>query len=146
MLEVNSNPAIQVVLEIGSLSQQVEVKADAAMAETQSNSISQVIDQQRVVDLPLNGRQATQLVLLSGAATLPPSNGVISSKNYPSSLVISVAGGQSNGTYYLLDGGDHNDKYGNVNLPFPFPDALQEFSVQTNTTQANFGVGAGVVR
>ena len=55
------------------------------------------------------------------------------SKNYFSSTTISVAGGQANGINYLLDGGDNNDSFTNVNLPFPFPDAIQEFSVQTSS-------------
>ncbi|MDQ2946440.1 MAG: carboxypeptidase-like regulatory domain-containing protein [Acidobacteriota bacterium] len=63
VLHVNTNPSIHVVLQIGALSQAIEVSANANMVETQTNSISQVIDQRRVVDLPLNGRQATQLIL-----------------------------------------------------------------------------------
>src|SRR5262249_11930165 len=54
-------------------------------------------------------------------------------------------GGQANGTYYLLDGGDHNDAFGAINLPLPFPDALLEFSVQTNAIPASYGVRAGAV-
>ena len=144
-LQVNTNPTINVVLEVGALSQSMEVRATAEMAETQTSGISQVIDQRRVVDLPLNGRQPTQLVLLSGAAVVSPPSDLASSKNYPSSTTISVAGGQANGTYYLLDGGDHLDAFGAINLPIPFPDALQEFSVQTNSIPATYGVRAGGV-
>ncbi len=145
VLQVNTNPTVNVVLEVGALTQSVEVRAAAEMAETQTSGISQVIDQRRVVDLPLNGRQPTQLVLLSGAAVVSPPSDLASSKNYPSSTTISVAGGQANGTYYLLDGADHNDAFGAINLPVPFPDALQEFSVQTNSIPANYGVRAGGV-
>ncbi|MBS1829475.1 MAG: carboxypeptidase regulatory-like domain-containing protein [Acidobacteria bacterium] len=145
VLQVNANPVINIQLELGQVSQEVQVTANAAMAETQSNSISQVIDNQRVVELPLNGRDPTQLVLLSGAAVIAPPSDLKSSKNYPSSAAISVAGGQSNGTYYLLDGGDHADSFGLINLPLPFPDAVQEFSVQTNAIPANYGVRAGAV-
>ena len=145
LLQVNTNPTIKVILEVGSISQQIEVHASAAMAETQTVGISQVIDERRVVDLPLNGRQPTQLVLLSGAAVTAPPSDLASSKNYPSSTTIAVAGGQANGTYYLLDGGDHNDAFGAINLPIPFPDALQEFSVQTNAIPATYGDRAGGV-
>jgi hypothetical protein len=140
---VNSNPQINVVVHLGSVTEAVHVVANAALLESQNSSVSQVIDQQRVVGLPLNGRQATQLILLSGAATTPPARDLVSSKNYPSSVVVSVAGGQANGTQYLLDGGDHMDKFGLINLPIPFPDALQEFSVQTGTLSADYGVRAG---
>jgi hypothetical protein len=145
VLQVNTNPTINVVLEVGALTQSVEVQAAAEMAETQTSGISQVIDQRRVVDLPLNGRQPTQLVLLSGAAVISPPSDLASSKNFPSSTTIAVAGGQANGTYYLLDGADHNDAFGAINLPLPFPDALQEFSVQTNSIPATYGVRAGGV-
>ena len=68
-LQVNSNPVIPVSLEIGQVSEQVEVSADAALVETRSTGIGQVIDNQRVLELPLNGRQATELIFLSGMAT-----------------------------------------------------------------------------
>jgi hypothetical protein len=143
ILQVAMNPEVNVALEVGALSQEIEVSVNAAMVETQSTGVSQVIDQRRVVDLPLNGRQPTELILLSGAAVQAPASDVASSKNYPSSTTISVAGGQINGTYYLLDGGDHNDFFGTINLPLPFPDALQEFSVQTSTVPASYGVRGG---
>ncbi len=145
ILQVNTNPTLNPVLEPGLVSQQIEVHADVQMAETQTTGISQVIDQRRVVDLPLNGRQPTQLVLLSGAAVTAPPSDLASSKNYPSSTTIAVAGGQANGTYYLLDGGDHNDAFGSINLPIPFPDLLHEFSVQTNAIPASYGERAGGV-
>ena len=64
LLQVNTNPTVNIVLEIGAVSQSIEVRATAEMAETQTSGVSQVTDQRRVVDLPLNGRQPTQLVLL----------------------------------------------------------------------------------
>ena len=68
VLQVNTNPQINVTLKVGSLSEQVEVQANASMVESHSNGIGQVIDQARVLELPLNGRQVTQLVILSGGA------------------------------------------------------------------------------
>ncbi|MBA3712027.1 MAG: TonB-dependent receptor [Pyrinomonadaceae bacterium] len=145
VLQVNTNPVINITLQLGTIDQVVEVHANALMTETQTNSISQVIDERRVVDLPLNGRQPTQLILLSGAAVTAPPSDLASSKNYPTSAPIAVAGGQANGTYYLVDGGDYNDAFGAINLPLPFPDALQEFSVQTSAIPASYGVRAGAV-
>ena len=66
VLQVNNNPVINIKLELGSVSQQIEVVANASMVEAQTTSVSQVIDQRRVVDLPLNGRQPTQLVCRPG--------------------------------------------------------------------------------
>src|SRR6185312_12432244 len=118
-------------------------QASASMVQTQDTSVSQVIDERRINDLPLNGRQATSLVLLSGAAATAPGGDMSGSKNFYTSTTISIAGGQANGTNYLLDGGDNNDTFSNVNLPFPFPDALQEFSVETSSLPARNGLHPG---
>lgn len=144
-LQVGNNVQVNVTLQLGSVRETVEVTASAAMLETKENSVSQVIDTRRIEDLPLNGRQPTQLILLSGAALTAPSGGMTGSKNYFSSTTISVAGGQANGVNYLLDGGDNNDSFTNVNLPIPFPDALQEFTVQTSSLPARYGLHPGAV-
>lgn len=142
---VSNNLRIDIALQVGELSQEVQVSATASMVETRENSISQVIDQARIVDLPLNGRQATDLIVLSGGAVNAPAGSLITTKNYPSSAAISVAGGAPTGNNYLLDGGDNNDAFTNVNLPYPFPDAVQEFSVQTSGLSARYGVHPGSV-
>ncbi|MEO8053255.1 MAG: hypothetical protein ABI833_22875 [Acidobacteriota bacterium] len=72
VLQVSNDVLINVPLQLGSVSQQVQVTADAAMVQTQDTTISQVVDQRRIVDLPLNGRQATDLILLSGGAAIAP--------------------------------------------------------------------------
>ena len=54
-------------------------------------------------------------------------------------MTISVAGGQANGITYIMDGGTHNDPFNNLNLPTPFPDALQEFKVETSSLPARYG-------
>ena len=143
VLQVNDNVQLNVSFEVGDVTERVEVVAGAAMVQTQSNAISQVVDQKRIVDLPLNGRQPTQLVLISGAATVSPPGDFSGSKNYPSSITISVAGGQADGTNYVLDGGDNVDRFTNINLPFPFPDALQEFSLETSALPARNGTQPG---
>ena len=143
VLQVDTNPTIAVTLKVGSISEQVEVQASAAMVETHSTGIGQVVDQQRVVDLPLNGRYATDLVLLAGAAAIAPNADLVSAKNYPNEAVYSVAGGQAIGTTYILDGATHNDPFNNLNLPLPFPDALQEFKVETSALPAQYGQHSG---
>jgi len=143
VLQVNVNPAVNFTLQVGEVTQQVEVQATASMAETETAAIGQVINSQSVDDLPLNGRNPAQLVVLSGASV--QINGYIGSKNYPTSETIAVAGGDTNGTEYLMDGGYHNDVFSAVNLPLPFPDILQEFSVQTSSIPASYGERAGGV-
>src|SRR5437667_12550386 len=68
VLQVNINPTINITLQVGAASQAIQVQANAAMVETQSNAVGTVFDNQRVLDLPLNGRQATALIQLAGAA------------------------------------------------------------------------------
>ncbi len=144
VLQVGSSISVNIAMQVGGVSESVEVTAGTQMVETRESGVAQVIDEKRINDLPLNGRQATQLVLLSGASYQPPGgNSMVGSKNYNSSTTISVAGGQFNGTAYLLDGGDNTDTMTNVNLPFPFPDALQEFSVETSALSARFGTHPG---
>ena len=139
VLQVGSSPVMNIRLEVGQVSETVEVQANAAMVETRATGISQVIDNTRVLELPLNGRQVTELVLLSGVATVS-SQGTLNpgSRNYPT-LVIQVAGGMQAGLTYNLDGGNHNDPYNNLNLPLPFPDAMQEFKVETSGLAAQYG-------
>lgn len=143
VLQVASNPMIDATLQVGAVGQQVVVEESAAMVETRSSGVGQVVDQQRVVDLPLNGRLATDLIYLAGAAAVAPNADLVSAKNYPNETVASVAGGLANGTTYLLDGGTHNDPFNNLNLPLPFPDALQEFKVETSALPAQYGQHAG---
>jgi hypothetical protein len=144
-LEVGNNIQINPQLNVGSASEHVEVQASGATLETETSTFKQVIDQARITELPLNGRQATQLVLISGGAV--SSSGInqdmVGSKNYASSVVIAVAGSQGNYNNYVLDGGYHTDNFTNVNLPFPFPDALHEFSVESNSLPARSGVHPG---
>ena len=73
VLQVGSNPNIDVALKVGSVTEQVQVEANASQVETRSTGVGQVIDNQRVLELPLNGGQATELIYQSGIAT--PVNG-----------------------------------------------------------------------
>lgn len=147
VLEVNTNPTINLGLQVGNISQTVEVRANAAMVESQSNSIGQVIEPEQVVDLPLNSRQPTQLIALAGGTVNTGSNssGLVGNLDYPSAVSFSVAGSQRNGTNYLLDGAANMDYRTNIGSPMPFPDALQEFKVETSTVPASSGSRPGGV-
>jgi carboxypeptidase family protein len=139
VLQVGGNPTVDIPLKVGTVSEQVQVEANATLVETRSAGIGQVIDNQRVLELPLNGRQVTELIYLSGMATQVNGAGLNSGvRNFPTAD-ISVAGGLSNGLTFRLDGATHNDPYNNLNLPLPFPDALQEFKVETSALPAQYG-------
>ena len=144
ILQVGDNRVVNVVLQIGAVSETVEVQADAAMVETRNTGIGQVLDNVRVLELPLNGRQVTELITLSGAVTTSATGGT-TERNYPT-IAISVGGGHDNMLTYRMDGGSHNDPYNNLNMPLPFPDALQEFKVETSAIPARHGQhSAGLV-
>src|SRR5262249_24422867 len=68
VLQVNSNPVINVILQVGQVSDEVEVQANATLVETRSTAVGQVMENVRILELPLNGRQVTDLIVLSGAA------------------------------------------------------------------------------
>ena len=138
ILQVNSNPTIEIGLAVGNIGEEVTVTAATSTIETRSIAVGQVIDNQLVTEIPLNGRQATELIFLSGLATSAPAGDLNTNKNYPT-VTISVAGGQANGITYIMDGGTHNDPFNNLNLPTPFPDALQEFKVETSSLPARYG-------
>jgi hypothetical protein len=138
ILQVGSNPVVNVSLAIGTLGETVTVNADATLIETHSTGVGQVIDNQRVTELPLNGRQVTELIFLSGLATSAPAQDLNTNKNFPT-VTISVAGGQANGISFIMDGGSHNDPFNNLNLATPFPDAIQEFKVETSALPARYG-------
>jgi hypothetical protein len=145
VIQVGNELRVDVKLQVGGVAQTVQVTAAASMVQTEDQSISQVVDRQRTVDLPLNGRQATQLILLTPGTANAPATDLASSKNYPSAVTLSVAGAQATNINYLMDASDNNDAFTNVNLPFPFPDAIQEFSVQTSGLSAQYGVHPGAV-
>ena len=138
VLQVGTSPSINVTLTIGAMSETVSVTADAMMVESRSTGVGQVVDSRLVTELPLNGRQATELVLLSGLAVQAPTSGLQSNRNFPT-ITISVAGGSAAGVTYIMDGATHNDPHNNLNLPTPFPDALEEFKVETSSLPARYG-------
>src|SRR6266516_740957 len=136
VLQVGSSPGMKIGLEVGQVTEAVEVQADAALVETRNTGVGQVIDNVRVLELPLNARNVQQLIALSGNAIGGGATGT--NRQYPTD-VISVGGGLTSGLTYVLDGGTHNDPYSGFNQPLPFPDALQEFKVETSSVPAQYG-------
>ncbi len=137
VLQVATSPNIDVQLSVGAVSETVQVEANAARVETENTSVGTVIENQRIIDLPLNGRQATDLIQLTGAA-IPA--GVNGTAGFPGGQNIAIAGGLLSGVGYFLDGSLYNNPFDATNLPFPFPDALQEFKVETSTLTAQNGM------
>ncbi len=138
---------INVHLEIGEATQQITVAESSVQVNTVAPVLSQVIEQSRVINLPLNGRNAADLTLLVPGANTANGHGATQgdTKQVPGAESISVNGARPDQISYNLDGANNQDLMSNTNNPFPFPDALQEFSVLTNSFDAQYGANAGAV-
>ena len=134
-------------LTVGTTTETVTVVGNALQVDTTTSTLKQVIEEQRISELPLNGRNAAQLTLLVAGAVNSPNGGADqgATKTFPGAVTFSANGARQNAISYQLDGGNYVDEYTNVNQPFPFPDALQEFSVQTSNYSAEYGSNAGGV-
>src|SRR5881392_3558833 len=143
VLQVNSSTVVNPVLNVGQVSETVEVQANASLVETRSTGIGQVVENARILELPLIGRQVTDLISINGAALPVLTTDTTFRGSYPNTTAFSIAGGVIGGNSYTLDGGMHNDVYANYGLPLPFPDALQEFKVETSSLPAQYGFHSG---
>ena len=139
--------SMDVHLELGQTNQQITVEASSVQVNTVTPVLDQVIEQSRVINLPLNGRNAADLTLLVPGANVANGHGTTQgdTKQVPGAEQISVNGARPDQITYNLDGANNQDLMSNTNNPFPFPDALQEFSVQTNSFDAQYGANAGAV-
>jgi hypothetical protein len=140
VLQVATSPTIDVALKVGAVNEQIQVEANAVQVETEATGVGNVMENRRILELPLNGRLATDLIQLTGAVI---TQGVAGAGGFPNTGNLVVAGGQSNGVGYYLDGSLFNNPWDNANMPFPFPDALQEFKVETSSLTAQNGMHAG---
>ncbi|MCC6858006.1 MAG: TonB-dependent receptor, partial [Bryobacterales bacterium] len=139
-LNADQSREVTVRLAVGAITESVTVSGAVSQVDTVAATIREVVDTKRISELPLNGRNPLQLVLLvpgavsaSGATTLNRND------------AISVSGGRGTATNYMLDGGDNNDPQQNVAAVVPNPDALEEFSVLTNNFSAEYGRSSGAV-
>jgi hypothetical protein len=144
VLEVGKVAGIEIALEVGEVSQSVEVTAQAALLETQTASRSGVVNQQQVTELPLNARNPFMLgammpgVTFNGAAIWqrPFDNGAIAEW--------SVNGSRNSSAEFMLDGASNNGQMGSNNIAYvPIVDAVQEFSVMMNSYNAEYGHSGG---
>ena len=136
---------LNLTLQVGDVTELVEVQGNAIQVNTTSSELSEVVDQARIVELPLNGRDVTKLSTMVTGVILRGVSGE-SAKAIPGALELSAngtPGGQQ--TSYKLDGANNTDIYFQRNNTFPFPDAVQEFSIQTSNYSATTGGNAGAM-
>ena len=144
-LDVQQRIAVNFRLQVGQAAESVEVTGAAPLLETETSELGQVIDTNRVENLPLNGRNFAQLALLT-AGTAPSEPGARDENSFG----FSANGGRSLQNNFLLDGIDNNsnlpDLLNETNYVIqPSVEALQEFKVQTNAYSAEFGRGNGAI-
>ena len=147
-LAVGQSATVRVPMAVGSTDENVTVNSDASLVTTDSPTVEAVIGQKDIVGLPLNGRLVQQLVFLAPGTTNVTSFYCAANcegGTFPSEQYAKVNGAGANGVSYQLDGADYNDPYLNINVPFPNPDALQEFSLVTGNMSAAYGNAIGAV-
>ena len=142
LLQVNANLVVDAALQVGNVAESITVEALSSdiQIETRRMGVGTVIEQERILELPLNARQVTDLITLSGAAVRVPAS---ATATMVTGVNISVAGGERFGVAYLLDGSMNNNRFDASNMPMPFPDALQEFRVSTSAQEPAIGRSSG---
>ncbi len=146
VLDVGSSIAVNVSLKIGNQNQTVQVQANGLSLQTQNVSLSQTVTGSDIVNLPLNGRLTSSLVLLTGGTVNDNTgNDITGSKNFVTAYAPSLAGSQANQTMVYLDGANNMQYQTNTGMPLPFPDATSQFSVETTALTATTGLHPGGV-
>ena len=143
-LSANLSLTVNLTLELGELSETVSVAGEAANVDLTTATLSEVVDHARIVELPLNGRDAAKLTTLV-AGTVVASVSTETGKTIPGALRLSSNGSEALSVSFRLDGTSNTDLYEHENLTFPFPEALQEFSIQTSNYSAAQGNSSGAV-
>src|ERR1700757_3943025 len=152
-LDINQVVRVDFSLVVGSVQEEVVVTAAEPLVESETSSIGQVIDESRVHQLPLNGRDFIQLAYLSPGVNMGPastgSTGNVQQGNIPEDErgngSIQVNGLWATNNNYLLNGFDNNEQQIGFELIEPPVDAIQEFKVQTNNFGADIGKGGAVI-
>jgi len=141
-VRLNQSTTVDITLELGPITQSVEVVGAVPLLQTVESTVGNVVDQRRVQELPLNGRDFTQLTLLvPGAAPASLPGGFFVIGGQP----VAVSGNRPDQNNYTLDGTYNNETFFKHYGVRPSVDAIQEFNIQTNITSARFGVGGAHV-
>ena len=146
IVEVAQRLRVDLVLEIGNVTETVEVVAAVPRVQTEDSSLGTVIEQKRIEDLPLNGRHVFNLVKMV-AGVVPRSNATDGFAEVSNQVFsqMRINGGPAYGNQFLLDGVSNAAAVHNEISVVPMVDAVQEFRVETNTIKAEFGQTAGGV-
>ena len=136
-LEVDQTLRLDFAMELGTAAETVTVVGDAPLVQTTSASPGTVIDGRRMVDIPLNSRDFQQLTLLAPGSVVPPGGDV--------TFTINVAGQRTDANDFLIDGATNNDLRNNQIVMPPNVETVQEFKIQENSFNAEYGRASGAV-
>src|SRR6266496_1593413 len=147
VLNIAQTVTLDLTLEVGGVTEQVTVTADAPLLETSKADRGGVIDRERVHELPLNGRNPFMLAKLVGGVNF---NGqIIWERPFDNGAIAnwSVNGGRASTNEFLLDGAPNNSQAGSNNIAYVPPvDSVQEFKIQTNSYDSQYGhTGGGII-
>jgi hypothetical protein len=145
LLTANEIKGINVQLEVGEVTQSIEVSGGAPLINTQTTDVSTLIDSQQVTELPLNSRNPIQLATLTNGVADAQVVEVLTGTDTRNASSMAVNGNRKTMTEYSLDGVEYTDQYLNAGLNYPNPDAIQEFRFITSNYSAEFGKAAGGV-
>lgn len=141
---VDQTRTVELTLKVGTKTEIVDVEADAALTQTETSKVGEIIDNRKVEDLPLNGRDFAQLARLNpGVAVSGGGGGQQGGEGNVSGF--SSNGQRSTSNNFLVDGVDNNNYFAGEAAQLPSIDSIQEFEVQTNTFAAEYGRNTGSV-
>src|SRR5919108_2369533 len=144
-LHVASTTVSNAILEVGNVSEQVTVEANAVQVETSTGAVGNVIEGNQVRELPLNGRSFTQLTQLMPGVS-PQANFDSKNKGLMAGVDFSVNGNNTTGNLFLVDGVNNNDIGSNHTiLVYPSIDAIQEFKILRNSYPPEYGQAMGAI-
>jgi len=144
-LEINQRARLDIQLELGSLTETVQVQAEAALLQTDTTQVGAVIGSVTNVNLPLNGRNFVRLTLLAPGVTTANPAGFSNGRRTTGGGRPYVNGNREEANNFMLDGVDNNHATSNMVAYQPSVDAIQEFKMITNNAPAEFGNFQGAV-
>ncbi len=145
-LTVNQSTTLDFGLDVGAVTETVTVEAAAVQLQSSSAELGQAIEEKQVKDLPLNGRNFTQMMMLQPGVVMvaPPGTQSMSyTRQIGEGSNPSVNGQNNRANVYLLDGVSNFETFGNAYAVPPIIDAIQEFKVQSHNDSSEFGMGGG---
>jgi len=140
-LNVDQVARIDMVLEVGEVTEKVEVSAKGLLLDSETSAVGQVIDNKRVTELPLNGRNFIQLATLSPGTTTQPT----AQTQFTSQPGVNINGNRGGAAGFLIDGSENYEQNAQTVMFSPSIETIQEFRVQSGTFSAAEGRQAGII-